>query len=301
VTRRHPNRRIRIKREGYCVDPYTRKDGTRVKGYCTEPTSFLIQDPGRPGRDTRGAKAGPYKDDRAWIQREGKLGGPGYTRRSRSKRHALLDRCVGEYGYRSCQGSLQIILRNADVKADTRKVVEEDLAWLKDKYGGPGSYGPERRGNPHGGSFEIYELEELLAMPVLAETEAHELRVDDGTYRWWTSRMTPAEGEDYQVYVEQLVHAPDGARYVHVHAYAPFGAVGHGEQDEYATYYADGEGGTRALIHEEHAVARVPNQPLPSPRARKPRKSGNRKRGTSKPRRLSARDRERLKNQLTER
>lgn len=247
---RRPNKKIRVQRDGYCVDPYTRSDGTRVSGYCTDPTTFEIDDPGRSGRGARGAKAGPHKDKSAWIQREGKLGGAGYTRKSTRTRHRLLERCVEAYGYRSCLGSLLVIPRNTSIKPETRAIVEADVAWLKARYGSP-----SRAANPAKQFYEVYSLEELLAMPTRDETEAHALKVDRGDVRWWVAKLTPAEGEDYQVYVEELLETPAGPRWIHAHVYAAYGpafdpsAAADGYQDEYATYYADKDGGTRAVVH----------------------------------------------------
>ena len=154
------SKRIRVDRKGYCVEPTSYyRDGKLVErsGYCVEPTSFTIEDPGRPGRRTRGAKAGPYsrnkidpetgKPYQPWIKREGKLGGPGYTKKSQKDRRAILEACVGEYGYRSCLGSLQVVLRSSELEAKTRKRLTADKDWLVKKFGGPGSFGP-RSGNP---------------------------------------------------------------------------------------------------------------------------------------------------------
>lgn len=90
------------------------------------------------------------KKSKPWIQREGKLGGPGYTDRADKTRHAILKRCVEggtmkldggtfdspAYGYRSCLGSLQVLLRNRDIEPRTRAIIESDIAWLKSHYGG---------------------------------------------------------------------------------------------------------------------------------------------------------------------
>lgn len=121
---------IKIQREGY-----TRKDGTKVVA-----TEYCIDDPGKPGRTSRGAKSGPYSDESPWIQREGKLGGPGYTDKTQKERRKILDRCVKEYGYRSCLGSIMVLLRSTELHKDTRKKLEKDKKYLMDKYGGPGSF-----------------------------------------------------------------------------------------------------------------------------------------------------------------
>lgn len=129
-------------------DAYTRSDGVRVGAteYCTE-------DQGKPGITSRGAKGGPYAGEKPWITREGKLGGSGYTKKPAKTRHAILNRCVEEYGYRSCLGSLEVLLRSEEIKGKTRKVINDDVKWLKGQYGGEGSFGPEA--NPCCGSCAI--------------------------------------------------------------------------------------------------------------------------------------------------
>lgn len=129
-------------------DAYTRSDGTRVAA-----TEYCAEDQGKPGITSRGAKEGPYSGEEPWITREGKLGGSGYTKKPAKTRHAILNRCVEEYGYRSCLGSLEVLLRNEEISAKVRKVINDDVKWLKNKYGGEGSFGPEsnpRQGNGHG-------------------------------------------------------------------------------------------------------------------------------------------------------
>lgn len=70
-----------------------------------------------------------------WIQREGKLGGPGYTERSDRERHHILKCAVDEFGYRSTLGSLLVLLRGKNVRGKVKKTVEHDLAYLKDEFG----------------------------------------------------------------------------------------------------------------------------------------------------------------------
>ncbi len=221
---------IRIDRDGYCVDPYTKEDGTEVEGYCVAPTSYLMDDPGRPGRRSRGAEKGPYKDDEPWIEREGKLGGPGYITRPKSQRHKILDQCVDEYGYRSCLGSILVLMKNSGIKSHTRQVLTDDKDWLVKKYGGPGSFSRRKKNSRSelgGQEYEIYSKEELDAMPTLAEGQAHDLKVDEGGFRWWLSRMTEEDGEECAVYVEARI----GGRWVDVHCY--------GEPDNQDDLYDD--------------------------------------------------------------
>ncbi len=131
------NPKITIHRKGY-----TTKRGTYVK-----PTRFKIEDPGRPGVRSFGAKSatGKYAARRKMkplITHEGSLGGPGYTKRSVAARHRLLSKCVTEWGYRSCLGKIQVQLLSTALKPATRRVWAADKKWLMSKYGGPGSFGP---------------------------------------------------------------------------------------------------------------------------------------------------------------
>lgn len=89
---------------------YTRKDGVYVKA-----TTYCITDRGTPGKQSRGARGGAHSKEKPWIQREGKLGGPGYLSKTAAARHKLLDSCVSEYGYASCLGSVNVLNRNASI------------------------------------------------------------------------------------------------------------------------------------------------------------------------------------------
>lgn len=131
---------ILISRRGYRRGRYTRSDGVRVKATRVPAASFCVPDPGRKGRRARGAKKGPYRKEAPWIQREGELGGPGFTKKSTPTRRRLMGKCVREYGYRSCLGKIMVLLKNSDIKPTTRRVLEADKAWLMRTYGGPGSF-----------------------------------------------------------------------------------------------------------------------------------------------------------------
>lgn len=118
--------RGKIRRKGY-----TTKRGTRVASAC-------ITDRGAPGK-------GPKVID---ITHEGKLGGPGYLKKSEATRHKLLRKAVDGWGYRSTLGSLNalaVLGKREFSKAELRKV-EKDREWLVKKFGGPGSF--SRAGNP---------------------------------------------------------------------------------------------------------------------------------------------------------
>lgn len=85
--------------------------------------------------------AGPRKP---WITRPGKLGGKGFLARPQSERRRILDNCVRRYGYRSCLGSLQVLERNQAIAKAHSAEIDSDIVYLKRKYGGPGSFGPQR-------------------------------------------------------------------------------------------------------------------------------------------------------------
>lgn len=75
------------------------------------------------------------KKKTGWIQREGKLGGPGYTKKTVATRHRILARVVKEYGYRSALGSIMALERSTHISATVRKVLVADRNWLRETYG----------------------------------------------------------------------------------------------------------------------------------------------------------------------
>lgn len=133
------NPQISVRRKGY-----TTKRGTHVK-----PARFKIEDKGRPGVRSFGAKSatGKYAHRRTMkplITGGTTLGGPGYTKKAEATRHRLLNECVKKFGYRSCLSKLQAVLISTAIKPVTRKVWTADKKWLMKKYGGPGSFGPHK-------------------------------------------------------------------------------------------------------------------------------------------------------------
>jgi hypothetical protein len=163
----HPKVKIQrkgYKRKGYWMTTSTGKR-TYVKPTYIAATEFKITDPGRPGVRSFGAKSAgegykanpPRKSKRPTkkeiearrymkplITREGKLGGPGYTKRTVAARRKILDKCVKQWGYRSCLGSLLVLLKNSAMKKTARGVITRDKNWLEKKYGGVGSFGPRK-------------------------------------------------------------------------------------------------------------------------------------------------------------
>ena len=164
--RKHPEVKIQrrgYERKGYWMTTSTGKQVWVPPTYIAA-TEFEIEDQGRPGVRSFGAKSAgegyrrnkskrrPTKKeiearryDKPLITREGKLGGPGYTGKSVRQRHKILDQCVKNFSYRSCLGSLQVLLISTEMGKSARRVIEQDKKWLMKKYGGPGSFGNTRR------------------------------------------------------------------------------------------------------------------------------------------------------------
>lgn len=132
---RKSNKKIRVCRDTYKRKDYTREDGTKVKGAKVDGSCFLIDDPGKPGRDTRGSKAGPYRDEEKWIQKEGTLGKGFLTTMSQAQRHKALDKCVKKFGYRSCLGKVQALNRSSTLKKKYGSKLTESREYLVKKFG----------------------------------------------------------------------------------------------------------------------------------------------------------------------
>ena len=143
---------IRVDRKSYTRAAYNRADGTRVKASRVPATSFCTPDQGRPGVRSFGAEQGPRKGTEPLITRKGKLGGEGYTKKSTTQRHKLLEDCNKKYGYRSCLGSLQVLLNSTALDPKTKRTLEADKSWLMGKHG-------SRRRNPDDDDAEIEILE----------------------------------------------------------------------------------------------------------------------------------------------
>src|SRR3990172_4886132 len=95
----------------YLRKGYTRKDGTRVKA-----TWVKLPGKGRSRGRKTGGKFSRSRGYKPWITRKGKLGGEGFLSKSASTQHKILDKCVKDWGYRSCLGSVMVLSRNKDIK-----------------------------------------------------------------------------------------------------------------------------------------------------------------------------------------
>jgi hypothetical protein len=70
----------------------------------------------------------------------------------------------------------------------------------------------EKSKNPH---YEEYTVSELERMPTIISGHMEDLKHDDGKVRYWLSRMSAEDGEEYAIYVEEL----QNGRWVDVHQY----------------------------------------------------------------------------------
>lgn len=91
-------------------------------------------------RRSRSRRRSPSKRRRSksskWITRPGKLGGPGFLSKPSSEQHRLLNKCVKEYGYRSCLGSIMVLQRSRAINSAYGSKLNSLKNYLKKKYGG---------------------------------------------------------------------------------------------------------------------------------------------------------------------
>jgi hypothetical protein len=67
--------------------------------------------------------------------REGKLGGPGYTRKSVAGRRKILRAVVKKHGYRSALSSIMGMERSATISATARRALASDRVFLRETFG----------------------------------------------------------------------------------------------------------------------------------------------------------------------
>lgn len=116
-------KKLTIRRKAYRRKGYRRKDGTWVKGSKVKASTFQISDRGRPGRGPKSIQ----------IQKEGALGGPGYTDQSVRDRHLALSRSMAQSGYATTMWRLNAIHSYGKRTMSPTKLrrLERDIAWLK--------------------------------------------------------------------------------------------------------------------------------------------------------------------------
>lgn len=96
-----------------------------------------------------------------------------------------------------------------------------------------------RKSNPATvSSLERYTPEELAEMPTLKSGHWANLKVVDGKFRWWVSRMTLADGETHAISVEELLPRQG---WQEVHKYGPLtnparNPARHVHRDNFAGY-----------------------------------------------------------------
>jgi len=157
---------VRAHRAGYNVVliRYTATGESTTQAYPLASTnvvtrnrkSYLVADQGTPGKQSRGARGGPYAKDKPWITRACKLNVCTPTGKVRKGGHFLkdmsfrqqqdrLDAVVREYGYRSALGSLMALERAAPTRGVYGMVLKKLREWLVAEHGGPGSFGPRKK------------------------------------------------------------------------------------------------------------------------------------------------------------
>lgn len=68
---------------------------------------------------------------------------------TQAERRKALDECVTRYGYRSCLGKITALERNRMIRQRYGSKLKESREYLKKKYGGPGSFGPQQNPLKH--------------------------------------------------------------------------------------------------------------------------------------------------------
>lgn len=75
------------------------------------------------------------------ITRKGKLGGAGFLSKPVDTQKKILDRCVAQYGYRSCLGSVMVLERIPKTEAKYGPRLKTLRSWMVKTYGDPGVFG----------------------------------------------------------------------------------------------------------------------------------------------------------------
>jgi hypothetical protein len=90
--------------------------------------------PSKRRKSRRSRKSPSKRKSYNWITRPGKLGGPGFLSKSSSEQHRLLNKCVKEYGYRSCLGSIMVLQRSRSINRAHGSKLNSLKNYLKNKY-----------------------------------------------------------------------------------------------------------------------------------------------------------------------
>lgn len=139
------SRRKTCKKNGVCITkvykitiPSTRVHKTRVASRCIRSPT------GKSYKTSHLRRVSKGKKKQGWIAKEGKLGGGGYLHKSQSERHAILNKCVKQYGYRSCLGSIMVLERSTKLREMYGQKLSKDRQYLVNKYGGKGAFGKRK-------------------------------------------------------------------------------------------------------------------------------------------------------------
>jgi hypothetical protein len=122
----------------------------------------------------------PKKWLSAAIRRKGKLGGKGFLSKSRAEQKRILDRCVDEYGYRSCLGSVMVLERIPATQAKHGRTLATLRRYLGKTYGGSGSFAAPRRRRALANPGEFTFVPEISGCPecTLVTNPAFEAEMD---------------------------------------------------------------------------------------------------------------------------
>jgi DNA-binding PadR family transcriptional regulator len=121
-------------------DPTPRPDYKRDRYYQMTPAGFA------DARRLAALHGAPKENPAGRLPpiTPGNLGGPGYTAKSARARHAILRSSVAAEGYRSTLGKILLLERYGarTMHRDTLRLLARDRLWLRETFGGPGSFAP---------------------------------------------------------------------------------------------------------------------------------------------------------------
>lgn len=103
---------------------------------------------------TQNARRTKKKWARKAVKHPGKLGGEGFMSKPVAEQKKILRRCVRDYGYRSCLGSVMFI-HNVNEEPSIRAKAKKLKDWLVREYGGSQD---RHRPNPDDGSWDAVPL-----------------------------------------------------------------------------------------------------------------------------------------------
>ncbi len=84
-------------------------------------------------RKSRKFSSKKSKKSKKWITKTGKLGGKGFLHKKSRTQHKIINKCVDEYGRKSCMGSLLVLNRNRKISKKYSKKINKLVSYLKNK------------------------------------------------------------------------------------------------------------------------------------------------------------------------